>query len=143
YACRSYSAQQGHSMSRRNITQNRNRAEQQPGEHRQYQREDERPTIQRNLTQARQVLRPNRCQQTQPRIRNSHADSSAQQTKRHTLQQQLTGNPPSARTSSRLATFVHAISMTMPIVAITTHSTLPMLPTTWSFKGFSAGVIFH
>ena len=38
---------------------------------------------------------------------------------------------------------VHAISITTPIVAITTHSTLPTLPTTCSFKGRSAGVIFQ
>jgi hypothetical protein len=42
-----------------------------------------------------------------------------------------------------LATLVHATSITTPIVAMTTHSTLPTLPTTCSFKGRNAGVIFH
>ena len=49
----------------------------------------------------------------------------------------------SARTSSRLATLVQAISITTPIVPITTQSTVWMLPTTVSFSGSSAGVIFH
>ena len=42
---------------------------------------------------------------------------------------------PSARTNSRFATFAHAISSTMPIVPISTHSTLPMSPTRSRLNG--------
>ena len=49
----------------------------------------------------------------------------------------------SARTTNRLATLVQAISITMPIVAITTQSTVWMLPTTASFSGCNAGVMLR
>ena len=41
---------------------------------------------------------------------------------------------PSARTSSRFATLAHAISSTMPIVPISTHSTEPTSPITSAFS---------
>src|SRR5207244_10600368 len=40
----------------------------------------------------------------------------------------------------RFATLAQAISSTMPMVPISTHSVSPMLPTTSSFSGFSVGV---
>jgi hypothetical protein len=48
---------------------------------------------------------------------------------------------PSARTSIRVATFAHAISITMPNVPMTTHNALPALPTTSCLSGRSAGVM--
>ena len=101
YACRSHGTEQRHGLPRRSITQHRNGAEEQPGEHRENQGECERPAVERDLAQTRQILRPNRRQQAQSRIRNSHADCSAQQAKRHALQQQLARNPPSSRAERR------------------------------------------
>ena len=49
----------------------------------------------------------------------------------------------SARTSSRFATLVQAISITNPTVAITTHSTLPTLPITCCLRRRRFGVILH
>ena len=43
--------------------------------------------------------------------------------------------PASARTSSRFATLAQAISSTMPIVPISTHSTVPTSPTSRCFSG--------
>ncbi len=49
----------------------------------------------------------------------------------------------SALTSNKFATLAQAISITMPIVPITTHSTLPILPTTSCLSGRRAGVILQ
>ena len=46
---------------------------------------------------------------------------------------------PSARTSSRFATFAHAISSTMPIVPISTHSADPTSPITSAFSSRKFG----
>ena len=71
----------------------------------------------------------------------AQADNAAEQAEQETLDQHLARQAtaaapiaartasscerPSVRTSNRLATFAHAISRTMPIVAITTHRLLP------------------
>ena len=47
----------------------------------------------------------------------------------------------SARTSRRFATFAHAMSMTMAIVPITTHSAPAAFPTTSCLSGRSAGAM--
>ena len=46
---------------------------------------------------------------------------------------------PSALTSSRFATFAHAISSTAPMVPISTQSTSPMSPTTSCLNSRTAG----
>ena len=46
---------------------------------------------------------------------------------------------PSALTSNRFATLVQAISITTPMVPITTHSTLPTLPMTSCFERTNRG----
>ena len=156
-----FRSEQRDACPRRRIAQHRDRAEQQPGQHRKQQREcDATARPARSRSAAAGLAGPNRHQQPQarrtPRPRQPRRPSSpASRFPAATRAQSATAPRPaptrtassccraSARTSSRFATLVHAISITTPIVAITTQSTLPTLPTTCSLSGRSAGVIFH
>ena len=127
-------------MPRPGVPQRRDQPEQQPREQRDRQREGERARVERDLVAGaadsrarRQRGRAGRRRRAPGRARRRAAPSSrlstssaADDAPRPAPSAARTASSccrASARTSSRFATFAQAISSTMPIVPISTHST--------------------
>ena len=135
-------------------------AEQQARQHRDPQREQQHRRIDRNIVSAaadwRARWRPAAAaRHTQARARRRRPPRRAvtlSASSSRAIRPQLAPSAtriansccrPSARTSSRLATLAQAISSTMPMVPISTHSTLPISPITSCFSGRTLGAMLR